>query len=306
MVRHLLKALFLLTTISLATAAPEVVASDKRLSIVTTTTMIADLVRQVGGEHVEVAALMGPGVDPHLYKATQGDVARLQRADLVFFNGLHLEGKMAEILEKLKKQRKVVAVTDSVDPKKLRTPAEFEGNPDPHIWFDVALWSEAVDSVVGALVAADPAHQDDYKLKSSSYKGRLQELDATVRKEISSIPRDGRVLITAHDAFGYFGRAYDIEVHGLQGISTATEYGLHDVTRIVNLVLSRSVKAIFVESSVPQKFVEAIREGVRAKGRDVAIGGTLYSDSMGAEGTPEATYIGMVEYNVKTITQALR
>lgn len=303
MLRVLVRLLIPVFTLVLPTATA---FADKKLSVVTTTTMIADLVRQVGGERVEVVALMGPGVDPHLYKATQGDVSRLQRADLVFFNGLHLEGKMAEILEKLKKQRKIVAVTESVDPKKLRTPAEFQGNPDPHIWFDVALWSEAVKAVEAALISVDPKDKEGYESRAASYKKQLDDLDAFTRREVASIPSEGRVLITAHDAFGYFGRAYDIEVHGLQGISTATEYGLHDVTRIVNLVLDRKVKAIFVESSVPQKFVEAIREGVRAKGKDVAIGGTLYSDSMGAEGTPEATYIGMVTYNVKTIVEALK
>jgi manganese/zinc/iron transport system substrate-binding protein len=288
------------------TSVQPVVAAEL-VKVVTTTTMIADLVRQVGGERVEVVALMGAGVDPHLYKATQGDLARLKRAEIVFFNGLHLEGKMGEVFEKLREggKKRIVAVTDSVSRERLRKPAEFEGNFDPHIWFDVALWAEASRAVEDALRDIDPLHAAHYSQRAASYRDELGRLHGSVRERIQSIPPSQRVLITAHDAFGYFGQAYGIEVHGLQGISTATEYGLQDVARIVQLVVERKIRAIFVESSVPQKFVEAIQEGVRARGHEVRIGGTLYSDSMGTEGTPEATFVGMVNYNVDTIVKAL-
>jgi len=274
--------------------------------IVVTTGMIEDAVRNVVGDHATVSALMGPGVDPHLYKASQNDMTALSGADVVFYNGLHLEGKMVDVLEKLARQKPVFAVSEGVDQSKLRKPAEFKGNFDPHIWFDVKLWSGAAQEVARRMKAFDPAHTADYERNAAEYVRRLDSLDGWVRAQIATIPKDRRVLVTAHDAFGYFGRAYDIEVRGLQGISTVSEYGLADVQSLVDMISERKIRAVFIESSVPRRSIEAVVAGVQARGHDVSIGGQLYSDAMGKKGTPDGTYIGMVSANVNTIVNALR
>jgi manganese/zinc/iron transport system substrate-binding protein len=279
---------------------------DGKIRIVTTTGMIEDAARNVVGDHADVKALMGPGVDPHLYKATQGDLSLLNGATVVFYNGLHLEGKMVDALEKLGRNKKVVAVADGVDQTKLRRPAEFKGNYDPHIWFDVKLWTGAVRKIADEMKLVDPPHAAEYEKNAVAYIARLDSLDGWVRSEIATIPKDLRVLVTAHDAFGYFGRAYDIEVRGLQGISTVSEFGLADISSLVDMIAERKIKAVFVESSVPRRSIEAVVKGVRDKGHDVTIGGQLYSDAMGAAGTPDGTYIGMVSANVNTIVKALR
>jgi manganese/zinc/iron transport system substrate-binding protein len=276
-----------------------------KLQIVTTTGMIADAVWNIAGDKAEVTALMGPGVDPHLYKATQGDVARLKNADLVFYNGLHLEGKMGDILGRLDKN-KVIPVSRNIDESKLRKSPQFADSHDPHIWFNVRLWMEAVNEISAELQKADTANAAFYKKNADDYLMKLDSLDTWTKSEIQSIPKIGRILITAHDAFGYFGDAYDIEVKGLQGISTLSEFGLNDVTELVNLIVSRKVKAVFVESSVPKKSIEAVVAGCRNRGHEVVIGGTLYSDAMGQARTPEGTYIGMVRANVRTIVSALK
>lgn len=281
----------------------------KKLRIVTTTGMIEDAVRNIVGDDsasATITALMGPGVDPHLYKASQQDLSLLTEADIIFYNGLHLEGKMVEVLEKLARTKPVVAVADGVDPAKLRTPPEFNGNHDPHIWFDVKLWEGGVRKIAEALQARDTANAARYRQHAERYVRQLDSLDRWVRDHIATIPKEGRVLITAHDAFGYFGQAYDIEVRGLQGISTVSEYGLADVQALVEMIASRNIKAVFVESSVPRRSIEAVVEGVKAKGKNVTIGGQLFSDAMGAKGTPEGTYIGMVSANVNTIVNALK
>ena len=277
-----------------------------KLEVVCTTGMIADLVRNVGGERVVVTGLMGPGVDPHYYKAAQGDLQKLGKADLIFYNGLHLEGKMQEIFQKMARQKKVVAVARDIPPERLRRPAEFEGYFDPHIWFDVSLWELTVDAVVSALAEADPGDAAGYRQRGAAYSKLLEELHIWVQTEVEKVPHDQRVLVTAHDAFGYFGQAYQVEVLGLQGISTVAEYGVNDVNHLVDLITERQLKAIFVESSVPQRSIEAVREGVRARGLDVQIGGTLYSDAMGGPGSGADTYAGMVRSNVNTIVTALR
>ena len=306
MQRLLLWLLFTFTAIGAGACAGESEADDGKLSITATTGMIADIARNVAGEHGTVEALMGPGVDPHLYKATQGDLARLTTADVVFYNGLHLEGKMVEVLEKLAGSRRVIAVADGVPESQLRSPPEFAGNHDPHLWFDVKIWGLAVRRVADELKKADEEHAADYERNATAYIARLDSLDAWVREQIATIPAERRVLVTAHDAFGYFGRAYDIEVRGLQGISTVSEFGLADVNSLVGLIVERKIKAVFVESSVPKRSIEAVVEGVRSRGHDVTIGGQLYSDAMGDAGTPEGTYIGMVSANVNTIVSALR
>lgn len=275
-----------------------------KLHITATIGMITDVVQEIGGARVEVIGLMGPGVDPHLYKASQGDIAKLEEAEIIFYSGLHLEGKMTEILEKMGGKKTVVPVTRNIREERLRTVAE--GAYDPHVWFDVRLWMKAAETVRDTLIEKDPAGKEEYRTRADTYLAKLEEVDRYAREQIATIPKEGRVLVTAHDAFGYFGDAYDIEVVGLQGISTAAEYGSKDVTGLRDLLVERGIKAVFVESSVPKKSIEAVIEGARQKGHDVKIGGELYSDAMGMAGTPEGTYIGMVRHNVDTIVGALK
>lgn len=278
----------------------------RKLRIVCTTGMIADAAKNIAGEHAEVKAIMGPGVDPHLYKATQGDLKMLNDADIIFYNGLHLEGKMAEVLEKLGTRKRTVAVADGIAKDRLISNDAFAGAYDPHVWFDVDLWSNSVRYMAQQLAGYDTSHSKDYMAAAEGYQEELQVMHAWVKQQISYIPKERRVLITAHDAFSYFGRAYDIDVRGLQGISTVSEFGLQDITRLVNFISENKIKAVFVESSVPRKSLETVVEGCRQKGHDVKIGGTLYSDAMGAEGTPEGAYLGMVRANVNTIVDGLR
>ncbi|MDQ2658409.1 MAG: zinc ABC transporter substrate-binding protein, partial [Bacteroidota bacterium] len=265
-----------------------------KIKIVTTTGMIADAAAIIAGEHAEVIALMGPGVDPHLYKATHGDLERLSEADVIFYNGLHLEGKMGEVFQKLSRIKPVIAVSEDIPENMLRKVPGFQGAYDPHIWFDVKLWQHAVRGISGFLQEYDSINSSDYKTNGEGYLRKLDSLDHLVRTSIREIPSAQRVLITAHDAFGYFGDAYSIEVRGLQGISTMSEFGLRDVTDLVDFIISRKVKAIFVETSVSKRSIEAVMEGCRQKGWNVRIGGNLFSDAMGAAGTPQGNYTGMV------------
>lgn len=274
--------------------------------VTTTTGMVADIVSQVGGEHIVVTQLMGAGVDPHLYKASEGDIKRIDEADIIFYSGLHLEGKMVEIFEKIGKKKPVKAVTSSLTKEQLLTNPASPNSPDPHVWFDVAIWMKGVEQVRDDLAAFDPAHKDSYVTNATKYLASLKELDGYAKEQLASIPKDQRVLVTAHDAFHYFGRAYEVEVMGLQGISTASEYGLKDVQSLVDMLVSRKIKAVFVESSVPKRSIEAVVQGAAAKNHNVFIGGELFSDAMGAPGTPEGNYIGMVKHNVDTIVQALK
>jgi manganese/zinc/iron transport system substrate-binding protein len=276
------------------------------LNIVTTTGMIADIAENVGGEHVQVTSLMGPGVDPHLYKASAGDVNRLQEADIIFNNGLHLEAAMGEVLERFDGSgAATVAVAEVIDPDKLQAPPEFQGFYDPHVWFNVAFWMEAVTAVQDTLAEIDPDHAADYAANAEAYLVELQELDAYVSEQAARVPEEQRVLITAHDAFNYFGSAYGFEVRGLQGISTASEASTADVQELARFIAERQIPAIFVESSVPPRTVEAVQAAVRAQGFDVQIGGELFSDAMGTPGTAEGTYTGMVRHNIDTIVGAL-
>jgi manganese/zinc/iron transport system substrate-binding protein len=278
---------------------------DGRLSVVATIGMIGDAAERIGGDRVRVTSLMGPGVDPHLYKARAGDVRRLSRADLVLYNGLHLEAAMGEVLEELGQRQRTVAVSTSIDRSRLMSPPEFGGSFDPHIWFDVGLWSEAVGRIGQALVEADPEHAAEYSSRLAAYLEELAELDAWIRSRVATVPPARRVLITAHDAFGYFGRAYDFEVMGLQGISTTAEAGTSDVQRLAAMIVARRIPAVFVETSIPRRTIEAVQAAVSARGFNVAIGGELYSDALGDAGTPEGSYIGMVRHNVETIVAGL-
>ncbi len=272
---------------------------------VATTSIVADAVRAVGGERVEVITLMGPGVDPHLYKASEGDILRLASADVVFINGLHLEGKMGEVLRRVGQRVPTVAVAEAIDLTLLRRPPEFEGVYDPHVWFDVRLWMIAVTAIRDALIEFDPAHAAGYRANTERYLAELAVLDAWIRQEVARIPPERRVLVTAHDAFGYFARAHGFEVWSLQGVSTATEAGIADVQRLAERIVARRIPAIFVETSVPPRFIEAVREAVRARGFEVALGGELYSDSLGDPDSPAGSYVGMVRWNVETIVRAL-
>jgi manganese/zinc/iron transport system substrate-binding protein len=280
--------------------------ADRKIRVATTIGMIADIVKNVGGERVEVTGLMGPGIDPHLYTASESDVIKLAQADIIFYNGLHLEAQMGGVLERLADQRiKTAAVTEGIERDLLLTPAEFQGAYDPHVWFDVALWMKAVEQVREALIELDPSHGDIYKTNSAKYLAELKELDEYVKAQAAKVPAEQRVLITAHDAFNYFGRAYGFDVRGLQGISTEAEASAADVQNLADFIAERQVGAIFVESSVPQRNVEAVQAAVVAQGFDITIGGQLFSDAMGNPDTPEGTYIGMVRHNIDTIVNAL-
>lgn len=281
-------------------------SAQSKLYIVTTTGMLGDAVSVIAGDNAKVESLMGPGVDPHLYKATQSDLGKLSSADMIVYNGLFLEGKMEDILEKLGQAKKTVAVGDRLDPARVIKTSAGSLSFDPHIWFDVALWMEAVKIISQALQELDTVHAEEYQQNAEVYLQELHQLDEWVKNEIAAIPEEQRMLITSHDAFGYFGKAYCIEVHGLQGISTASDFGLQDITRLVNLIVERKVKAVFIETSVAPRSLQAVVEGCTNLGYEVNIGGTLYSDAMGEPGTPEGTYIGMVKANVNTIVRALK
>lgn len=278
--------------------------TDGKLKVVATTTMLKDLALEIGGDNVSVRGLMGPGVDPHLYKPSEGDVSRMSGADLIIYHGLHLEGKMNDVFENMEKSSiKTFAAGEKVDSGKLY---EHEGQPDPHLWFDVTLWKIVADSVRDALVDADKANEAEYRKNAENYQNRLDELHQYVKMQADKVNKEQRVLITAHDAFNYFGRQYGFEVKGLQGVSTAAEAGVADVQELASFIADRKIKAIFIESSVPVKSIEALQNAVKAKGFEVEIGGELFSDALGSEGTPEGTYIGMFTHNIDTISEALR
>ncbi|HEX8694514.1 MAG TPA: zinc ABC transporter substrate-binding protein [Longimicrobium sp.] len=288
-----------------ACAPPEPTETQGRLHVVATIGMIKDLVENVGGDHVVVTGLMGPGVDPHLYKASEGDVRKLYRADVIFYGGLHLEARMAEVLEEMGERTRTVAVTGAIPKDSLLAPPEFKGAYDPHVWFDVRLWMMTIDRVEETLAAMDPANAGDYRANAARYRAELDALDRYVRAQAARVPDNKRVLITAHDAFNYFGRAYGFQVRGLQGISTAAEAGTADVQDLARFIATRKIPAVFVESSVPSRTIEAVREAVTARGYRVGMGGSLFSDAMGSPGTPEGSYVGMVRHNIDTIVGAL-
>ena len=309
-VKRMIRLVWVLGVFIITSACQQQTPNDRdpnqKIRIVTTTGMIQDAVENIAGDHAEVVALMGPGVDPHLYKATHGDLEKLTTADIIFYNGLHLEGKMGDVFEKLARVKPVVAVAEGISDDRLRKVPGFQGAYDPHIWFDVNLWKEAVKGISAFLQEYDSAHREEYSTRSNNYLRKLDSLDHAVRASIQEIPATQRVLITAHDAFGYFGDAYGIEVRGLQGISTLSEFGLRDVTDLVTFIIVRKVKAIFIETSVSQRSIEAVVEGCRERGWNVEIGGNLYSDAMGSAGTKEGTYVGMVHANVYKIVKSLR
>ncbi|HWH14563.1 MAG TPA: zinc ABC transporter substrate-binding protein [Miltoncostaeaceae bacterium] len=306
--------LLLLAALALLIALPACVqeranppeAGPGGVRVVATTNIVADLVRQVGGDRVRVEALMGPGIDPHAYKASAGDVRRLRQATLIVYGGLELEGKMADVFADLGTRIPTVAVAEGLPEDRLIPVPDFAGRYDPHVWNDPDLWGRAGLRLADALAAADPAHAGEYRGRARAYRARVQDLEARLREELAAVPPRRRVLVTSHDAFGYFGRAFDFEVAGIQGVSTATEASTADVDRIARLVAERGVRTIFVESSVPPQTVQAVRAAARARGAaDVRVGEELYSDSAGDAGTPEGTYEGMLAHNVRAIRDGL-
>ena len=303
-----MKKIILLLAITLALGACNSKSKDNgKLNIVTTTTMLTDLVRNIGGDSINVNGLMGSGVDPHLYKASEGDVTKLVDADIIFFNGLHLEGKLVEVFEKMGSKTKTpIALADVIDKSTLIGSEYFASNYDPHVWFNISYFKQFAIKVAAVLSEKDAKNADYYNANATAFLSKLDTLENTVKSKIETLPADKRILVTAHDAFNYFGKSYGFEVVGLQGISTATEAGVKDVQNLANFIIENKVNAIFIESSVPKRTIEALQEAVKSKGHDVQIGGTLYSDALGSAGTIEGTYIGMFEYNVNTIVNALK
>lgn len=309
-VRRFLYGMLLVVAVSAATGCANsksaFTGAEGKIKVTATIGMITDIVRNVGGDKVEAIGLMKSGVDPHLYKATKGDIDKLTEADIVFYNGLHLEGKMASILEKQSEKKATVAVSRDIDKSALRGMDDGSTEYDPHIWFDVRNWMTATETVRDELIKLDAANANAYRSNAEAYLKKLRELHEETKTKIAQIPEKSRVLVTAHDAFGYFGAAYGIKVTGLQGISTASEAGLKDVSKLRDYLVDNKIKAVFVESSVPKKTIQAVVDGAKEKGHEVKIGGELFSDAMGEEGTVEGTYIGMVRHNVDIIVNALK
>lgn len=282
-----------------------VYAKTSALTIVCTTGMIADVVRAVGGPYVSVTCLMGPAIDPHLYRAREGDVHRLASANIIFYNGLHLEGKMSHVLGQMSRYSACFAVTDTIPRHLLRAPVGFDDTFDPHVWLDVSLWCYTVRYVCDILVCHDAQHAHAYKKNALEYLNVLQQLDDYVRAKTAQLPAGKRMLVTAHDAFYYFGARYGFQVVGLQGISTESEAGIKDMSNLVDFLVANHVPAIFLESSISQRAIQAVQCATRARGFDVAIGPELFSDALGNPGTPEATYVGMIKHNIDAIVAAL-
>ena len=281
--------------------------SNGKLNVVATTSMITDLVKNIGGDLINLEGLMGAGVDPHLYKASAGDVTKLAGADVIFYNGLHLEGKLVEVFEKMNAtQVTQIPLGESLDKNTLIGSDYFASNYDPHVWFNIQYFKQFAAEVVSTLSRKDPQNAKSYEANAQNYLAQLEELEAEIKATIATLPAEKRILVTAHDAFNYFGKSYGFEVVGLQGLSTATEAGVKDVQRLSQFIIDNKVKAIFVESSVPRRTIEALQAAVQSRGQEVVIGGSLYSDALGNAGSVEGTYIGMFKYNVTTIVEALK
>ncbi len=294
------------TSCASETGGAEYKTADNRLKVVATTSMIADAVLEIAGDSVSLYSMMGPGVDPHLYKATKSDIDKISEAELILYNGLNLEAKVTDIFARMSSIKQTAAVAETIADSLLRYPSAFKGHPDPHVWFDVSMWRTVVNEIAAELCLADPKNEEYYKKNLNDYLDSLDVLNLWVKEQIESIADDQRVMVTAHDAFGYFGLAYDMEVLGVQGISTVTEAGLYDITKMIDLLTERKIKAVFAESSVSPKAIESVVEGCQARGHNIRIGGTLFSDAMGTKGTSEDNFLGMVRYNINTIVNALK
>jgi manganese/zinc/iron transport system substrate-binding protein len=294
----------LLSSVALAGLAPATYAGEK-LSVVATTGMVGDAARVVGGDLIDVKTLMGAGVDPHGYRQTRSDIVAMSRADLVLWHGLYLEAQMEDFLADLSRKTPVVAVAEALPKDVLLAHEDYEGRFDPHVWMDPNLWSQVVDQVVLALTEVYPDGAAMFEANATGYKSELAGLARYTTDMLTQVPEDQRILLTAHDAFGYFGQSYGFEVMGIQGISTESEAGLSRISELVDLLVERNIGAVFVETSVSDRNIRALIEGAAARGHEVKIGGSLYSDAMGAEGTYEGTYLGMIDHNVTTISRAL-
>ena len=277
-----------------------------KLKVVVTTSMLTDLVKNIGADLIEIEGLMGPGVDPHLYKASEGDVSKLFNADVIFYNGLHLEGKLVAVFEKMDTQKTTVALGEFLAKEGLIGSDYFASNYDPHVWFNIQYFKEFSDKVTSVLSEKDPKNAASYTANNLAFQQKLDLLHTAVVNTIATLAPEKRILVTAHDAFNYFGKAYGFKVVGLQGLSTATEAGVQDVQKLSEYIIANKVKAIFIESSVPRRTIEALEAAVLSKGHQVSIGGSLYSDALGDGGSVEGTYVGMFLYNVKTIVNALQ
>jgi manganese/zinc/iron transport system substrate-binding protein len=300
--RNILYILIALIIISCKNASEE----SGKLKVVTTTSMLTDLIKNIGGDLIEVNGLMGAGVDPHLYKASEGDVTKLYEADVIFYNGLHLEGKLVEVFEKMRAKKITVSLGGNLDKNELIGSEYFASNYDPHVWFNIQFFKQFSDKVAETLAANDTVNAEKFRENNALYQKKLDALETEIKATIETLQKEKRILVTAHDAFTYFGRQYGFNVVGLQGISTATEAGVQDVRRLSQFIIHNKVKAIFIESSVPRRTIEALQEAVLSKNHEVVIGGSLYSDALGDLGTIEGTYIGMFKANVKTIVEALK
>lgn len=286
--------------------AKATVDPDSPIAITATVGMVADLVRTVGGDRVQVTQICGTGVDPHLYKATRDDVRTMMLADAIFYSGLMLEGKMTDTLIKMARAKPVIAVTETLDEKTLLEPSDLAGHYDPHVWMDASAWSKCVDVIADELCSIDPPSEAAYRERATRLKDELARLHEYGQKVIATVPEGSRVLVTSHDAFNYFGRAYGLEVLGVQGISTESEAGLQRINELVDLLVDRDVKAVFVESSVPRKNIDSLVEGARSRGHEVSVGDQeLFSDAMGQAGTYEGTYIGMLDHNITLVARGL-
>lgn len=302
-----MKKLIVLLIAIAAFGCKEPTEKSNKLQVVTTTTMITDLVKNIGGDSIVINGLMGAGVDPHLYKASEGDVSKLYNADIIFYNGLHLEGKLVDVFEKMQGTDKIqVPLAEVLEKDNLIGSDYFASNYDPHVWFDIDYFKQFAARVREVLSEEDPKNASFYSANEIAYVQKLDELQTEIRATIATLPEEKRILVTAHDAFNYFGKAYGFEVVGLQGLSTATEAGVQDVQRLSDFIIENDVKAIFVESSVPRRTIEALEAAVKSKGHDVTIGGSLFSDALGNAGSIEGTYLGMFRYNVNTIVNELK
>lgn len=279
--------------------------AHRQVRVTTTTNFITDLARRVGGDRVRVSGLMGPGIDPHAYKASAGDVKTMTEADLILYGGLELEGKMSDVFSRLAEHRPTVAVTRDIPRDLLLAAPHYPDRPDPHIWFDVSMWKHAARTVAAALAGVDPAHAGEYEANARAYVRELRALDAYATARLGAIPERSRVLVTSHDAFRYLGRRYGLDVVAIQGVSTATEATTADVERVAGVIADRGVRSVFVESSVPPQTIQAVLASVADRGGTAEVGEELYSDAAGAEGTPDGTYIGMVRHNVDAIAEGL-
>ena len=277
-----------------------------KLKVVVTTSMLTDLVKNIGADLIEIEGLMGAGVDPHLYKASEGDVSKLFNADVIFYNGLHLEGKLVAVFEKMETQKTTVALGEFLAKDGLIGSDYFASNYDPHVWFNIQYFKEFSDKVTSVLSEKDPKNAASFTANNLAFQQKLDLLHTAVVNTIATLAPEKRILVTAHDAFNYFGKAYGFKVVGLQGLSTATEAGVQDVQKLSEYIIANKVKAIFIESSVPRRTIEALEAAVLSKGHQVSIGGSLYSDALGDGGSVEGTYVGMFLYNVKTIVNALQ